>query len=403
MSRRIVTKKDLNPWPLAVPSFTLKDKLKIGWWLIRETQWTAGKYISDYEQRWSIYTSSPHVVMVSSGSTANELIALRRKWELERSRTWYKNNKVLVPVCTWISSISPWVNIGFEPVFTDVGENLNMTFEQMKNALDKDKTIKTVFYTSLLGYAGDINKMIELCEKRGVRFLMDNCEASLSMIRQNIGGYKHICNLVTSSTSIYFSHFTTSGTEGGLIFCRSQEEADWYRMMRSHGMTRNMPSQYRNPNVDPMFDFYLMGTNYRSSNLQAYMASLDFDRAIKFGETRFVLSNRFGSRLNEVRFEMPHDPSMNNHGYFVPLSLPIICKREGMIHRIKGELKKNGIEYRQIVSGSLAYQTAFKKYKLKPEDFPRADWIHNNGLYIGLHEGVDLKMIIDITDKLNMI
>ena len=392
-------------WPLGTLPFTFLDKLKISKWLFTENYWSAGKWIASYEKTWSDYTKAPHVIMVSSGSSANELIALRRKWELESSGEWGAKNTVLVPITTWISSVSPWDYVGFKIKFTDIEDNLNMGLSRMSQALDLDASIGTVFYTTLLGHAGDIEAMKAECDKRGVRFLLDNCESSFSETRQ-----QHFCNVATSSTSIFVSHFTTSGTEGGLIFCQKQEEADWYRMMRSHGMTRGMDPKYRNPNVEEMFDFYLMGSNYRSSNLQAYMASLDFHRALKFSDERQNIQNAFFRTLAEnieygksSKYSLCHWSTPNAKG-FVPLSIPIVSniaeRDESLIDRVKNYCKNNGVQYRQIVGGNLARQTAFKKFNLNPKDFYYADWVHRNGIYVGLNQEISVDMAIKLAQDL---
>jgi len=403
-------------WPLQVPTFTWKDKLKISKWLFTEDRWTQGKYVEDYEKTWSKYVGGAHVIMVSSGSTANELIALRRKWELEGyggqfESIFNQKKKVLFPACTWISSISPWINIGFEPAFMDIGRNLNSFSEDVEKALkaDTNREIGTVFYTTLLGFAGDLEKIANVCRDYKVELLLDNCESSFSWKQFGTNGwddyYSHFCNYATSSTSIYFSHLTTSGTEGGLIFCKGDEEADWYRMMRSHGMTRGMPEHYKNPNVDPMFDFYYMGSNYRSSNLQAYMASLDFERALKFCKKRKDISLTFSSNLDGGKFDsLVHHP-MESEGAYTPMVLPIIVRkninRPDLINKVKGYLTACGVEYRPIVGGNLLHQTAFKKYGFKPEDFPNAEWIHHNGIYIGLHHKVTYEMVKDLAKEIS--
>jgi dTDP-4-amino-4,6-dideoxygalactose transaminase len=386
-------------WPLAVSNMTFLDKLKIAKFLLTEEQWTQGKHVREYEKRWEKYTGAPHVIMVANGSVANELIALRRKYELEQSGEWPKKNKVVFPVVNWISSISPWVNIGFEPIFMDIGYNLTSYPKHIEKEIEgKEQEIAAVFYTSLLGFTGGIEDILTLCNKKGIALLMDNCEASFSKESFTCYGGEsiHISNLVTSSTSLYFSHHTSGNQEGGLIFCQGQEEADWYRMARNHGMTRGMDKKYKNPLVDESFDFYLMGSNYRSTNLLAYMCSLDFDRALKFAYQRNILSRTFTYNLDWEKFEAPH----YGCGGFVPLSIPIIAKKEGLINIVKGYLKAKGIEYRPIVTGNLLYQTTFKKYG-NPKDFQHADYIHHNGIYIGLHTGVTKKMVEQLAKEIS--
>lgn len=384
-------------WKLATSSFTALDKLKIGLFLFREPMWTYGAWVRRYEEMWEKRFGVKHAIMVSSGSTANELIALRRKWELQKAGEWPRRNKVVCPVNTWISSVSPWINCGFEVVFTDVAEsNLNMEAGHLAKAFEKnpDGSIATVFYTALLGWANDLEECRGIAQSHNARFLMDNCEASFS----SYGALPSILTFTTCSTSIFFSHFTSSGTEGGLIFTDSQEEAEWYRMARSHGLTRGMPEKYKNPNVHPDFDFCLLGSNYRSSNLQAYMAMLDFERALEFSrESRRALFNQLNEGLNRHRyhhFEMAFDA--------IPLAAPILCGTKGERIRAEATLKAHGVMTRPLIGGCLLAHTAFKGHG-NMDDFPVAKWSHDCGFYIGLNPTVTPQMVDKVVEILNNI
>lgn len=387
----------MHKWPLAVPSMTTLDKLKIGYWLLTQDHWSAGEFVRDYEKRWEEYTGCPYVVMVHSGSAANFLIAQKRKDELIRSGEWPMRNNVLFPAVTWISSISPWVQQGFVPVFMDVSANMCSSSDQIASVLTPG--FAAVFYTSLLGFSADIEDLQKICSHHDVPLYMDNCESSFTTMRNDLWRntkHKHICNFVTSSTSLYFSHHTSGNQEGGLIFCRSSVEANWYRMARNHGMTRGMPDFYKNADVDPRFDFYIMGSNHRTTNLAAYMASLDLDRALEFSKERQYLSNIFTYGINTQKYEQPHRHISGE----VPLVIPIIAKYSGLIEKVKSTLDSSGIEWRPIVGGNMLRHTALGMQDCA-SNFPRAQHIHDNGLYVGLHRGVTPSMVRNLTKELN--
>lgn len=392
-------------WPLCSSPFILFDKLKIATFLFREPIWTAGTWVRRYEQMWEKRFGVNHAVMVSSGSTANELIALRRKWELQQAGEWPRRNRVVVPVNTWVSSITPFIHVGFEPVFVDVDKaNLNVTPETLERTLAVDPTIGTVFYTALLGYFNDIERCQAVCRFHGARFLMDNCEASFSGYHAAVDAEyappRSLLSLTTCSTSVYYSHLTTSGTEGGLIFTQDLDEADWFRMMRNHGMTRGMPDRYKNPKVNPDFDFYLMGSNYRSSNLQAYMASLDFKRAYQFSKKRQEIIGAFTTSLDPTKYQWFGAGTGLDYAFCVPLALPILCHTKEQRIKAEAYLRENGVGVRPLIGGCLLEHTAFKGYG-NSEAFPVAKWSHDCAIYIGLHKGVTVEMADKLAEELN--
>lgn len=392
----------MRPWPLAVDPFTMADRLRIGAWLLDPRhQWTAGPQVRAYEQRWEKLTGAAHAIMVSNGSLANELIARRRKQELVDAGFWPKQNKVIFPACTWVSSVSPWIWLGFDPVWTDIGPSLCTSGDQIIKALDSDKQggIGTVFYTSLMGQADDLDRLRIICKQRAVSLFLDNCEGAFSRTERSWWGpERHFCAGEISSTSFYFSHHTTTGTEGGMIFAQDQDAADWFRMMRNHGLTRGMPAKYRNPEADPLFDFHLLGTNARSSDLQAYMGSLVFDRSVAFIPERVRLARVFYGALDHNRFD-----DVNHFWRRIPLmALPIIphgTVRTGEDNH-KALLARLGIVSRPVVGGNLLRHTAFKAYG-DARRFPIAQWVHDHGVYIGLHEEVTEEMVLELARALN--
>lgn len=391
----------MKPWPLAVSPFGLPERLRLCWWLLQNHQWTAGARVWEYEQAWERYTGAEHAIMVANGSQANELIAEYRKWQLMQAGEWPKRNKVIFPVCTWVSSVSPWLRMGFEPVWVDISTNLCGNIDAIAKHLSGagQYQIGTVFYTTLGGIASQLGRLREICAENGVELMLDNCEAAFSFTEdQYTIGRRHVCSLATSSASFYFSHHTTTGTEGGMIFTRDAEAADWFRMARNHGLTRGMPVKYQNTDAHPLFDFYWPGTNARSSDLQAFMGLLVLAKQQAFSDTRSKLVRAFYNALSP---ELYDDPTQWTND--CPLMfLPIIPKSTSR-HEAKGPfavLRELGIELRPVVGGNLLRQTAFKSHG-NPKHYPRAEHIHDHGCYVGLHEGVTLDMILELAEALN--
>lgn len=382
-------------WPLNTNTFSCSDKLRMSWFLLSNDRWTQGEKVRDYERLWEEYTDSK-TIMVSSGSTANELIALKTKSDLIQKGLWPNKNKVLFPANTWISSVSPWINFGFQPVFVDIDVNLGMSYVDLYDKYSNragQETFAGVFYTTLLGFCPrTIIEIKKFCDEKRLFFYLDNCESSFSSVE--VGGQvKNINSLAISSTSFYLSHLTTTGSEGGMIFCESEEDHKWFLMARNHGMVKSLlpyygsfeTDNYRNWGTDERFDFRLMGSNYRSSDLAAFAATLDFENRDKIILHRTELYEQFATTVRK-EIKIPETCLA------VPFSLPIICSDPGLLNNIKFFCHSHNIEYRPIVGGNLLRQTAFKGYG-KPESFPYADFIHKHGIYIGLNQTVTPKMV----------
>jgi dTDP-4-amino-4,6-dideoxygalactose transaminase len=135
------------------------------------------------------------------------------------------------------------------------------------------------------------------------------------------------------------------------------------------------------------------------------MGLLDFDRAViqstdvNTWNSRVRLSQLFMAGLND-NFVKVHAQEFDDA---IPFALPIILSpkaSEGYLEKVKKILDEAGIERRPVVGGNLLYQTCFRQYG-NPKDFPAADWLHHNGLYIGLHPGVTFKDVTVLVEALN--
>ena len=375
-------------WKLNTNHFTFWDRLKIcGFFLNNNNFWTYGKQVQKFEQKMAKYVGSKYALFVSSGSTANTLLA----YYLDQVET---KRKIIFPAVTWATSVTPFIKCGFEPVFVDVKLNdLSMDLDRVENILKEDKNVGTIFITALLGIAPDMDRLNYLKTKYKVRIMLDSCESTFTKYRG-----RNIASFFTSTTSTYFGHMLQS-VEGGFVFTNDEKEYELFNMIRNHGMYRHLPQKnqekYKNPKVDPLFDFYCVGNNFRNSDIHAYIGQLDFKRVPQYVFHRKFCGEIFTSTLNPHSFYKVQVKSEDNL-----FSLPIIARNKETINKIKDFCKSQNIEYRPIIGGNLLKQTAFKKYGVGRK-FPNADIINENGLYVGLHYSVSPEQISWLVKTIN--
>lgn len=387
-------------WRLNDNQFNFLDRLKIcKFFLSSKNRWTQGPYVKEYEKAFKNYVGAKYAVMFSSGSTANFSIA-----QYQRLKNKEKNI-VIVPATTWATSVSPWIVNNFEIKYLDINlRDFSINLELLDEYLQSNsKSVAYVFITSLIGFCPNVNELEKILNKHNVNYGLDNCESALSSFYDKKSRTtRHICSHSTSSISTYFGHHTTS-VEGGFVFTNSEEEYHFHLMNRSHGMTRSLndyginSSKYRNSLVDPSFDFYTLGSNFRASDIEAFIGLLDFNKIEENILIRKKLYNIYKQKLNSSLYILPTTKNL----YDVPFCLPIILKNEFKIKLsdIKKYCSQNNIEYRQIISGNLTRQTAFHQhdhYKYK-----NAEYLHKYGMYVGLHQKVEEKALINLINFLN--
>lgn len=386
-------------WPLNINNFNFWDKIRIASFILdRKNKWTQNTKVIEFEKLMAEYVGSKYAVFVSSGSTANMLMA---QYVKDSSKHFAKKNLVIFPSTTWQTSYSPWIREGFEPHFIDVSmEDLSIDKVTLENFVVKNqKKIACIFPTSLIGFSPDMGFYQRLQDKYGVRVYFDNCENTLGEFNQ-----ENVSSYFTSSTSTYFGHQLQS-IEGGFIFTNSKEEFEYFLMQRNHGMTRSLApygvddTKYRNDSVDALFDFYSLGNNFRSTDLNAFIGILDFNRINKYKEKRINLYKIFKESLDKDKFYFCEERLLSLD---VPFCLPIISKHSNKSEIIK-LCQSLGIEYRPIVSGFLGYQTCVKEYFSDHSNYPNSIFLHNNGTYVGIHSQVKVANLLELADKLNKI
>jgi len=278
-------------------------------------------------------------------------------------------------------------------------------------SLDKDKLIQyiksyynniaCIFPTSLIGYVPDIAFYYEIQNKYNIQIMFDNCENTLGQFNN-----KNISSYFTSTTSTYFGHQIQS-VEGGLIFTNSQIEYEYFLMLRNHGMTRSLlpynlsNDNYINHQVDSLFDFYCLGSNYRNTDIHAFIGRKDLIRAKEYSAKRKHLYSIYKDTLDHNKYYLPQTRINCDD---IPFCLAIIPFNKAVTVDAINMCRMQNIEYRPIISGFLGFQTAYKKYfshGTAIDQYKNSIFLHNNGFYVGLHTGLDDNDIIELTSMLN--
>ena len=102
-------------WPLNKNNFNIFNKLKICNFILNsKNRWTQDIQVKNFEKKFANYVGCKYSVFVSSGSTANDLIAQYYKTISQ------EKDIVVLPSTTWQTSCSPWIKNGFSPHFIDI-------------------------------------------------------------------------------------------------------------------------------------------------------------------------------------------------------------------------------------------------------------------------------------------
>jgi CDP-6-deoxy-D-xylo-4-hexulose-3-dehydrase len=362
-------------WPLMKDCITEEDKTAMIEFISSAGRFTNGPRVKEFEAAWSEWLGCKYSLFVSSGSTANLLLmsAIKEKYNLQ------PGDKVLVPAMTWVTNISPVIQLGLTPIFCDVDKfNFGFNMNHLRLIKERHPDIKVAFVTHLFGIPANMDAYKELLPD--VVFIEDVCESHGAVYNGKKAG-----TLSEGSTfSFYFGHHMTT-IEGGFVCTNDEELYNIMKMKRSHGMAREaLPSKFEeykalHPDVHPQFLFMTDGYNFRSMELNAVLGLSQLRHLDSAIEIRRQIYDRFLKILfkHKERFLIP--AQVGNSSF----CLPFLCRNKEDRVNLEKFLNENGIETRPLCSGNLLRQPFLKNYKLDIEWTPSVDFLHDNGFFIG--------------------
>jgi CDP-6-deoxy-D-xylo-4-hexulose-3-dehydrase len=343
----------------------------------------------EFENVWSKWLDCKYSLYVSSGSTANFLLvdAVKELYNIPNG------SKVLLPACTWVTNVSPILQLGLDPIFCDISlEHFSFDIEK----LPKDEDIKIVFITHLLGINAPVEKL-KVSFPNAI-FIEDICESH--GVTDDFGIKRGSTSSEGSTFSFYYGHHMTT-IEGGMVSTNNKKLYELMKLKRSHGLARELPSieftkaKEKYPDIDGRFLFLTDAYNFRNTEIGAVLGLSQIKRLDDSICIRKRNFSYFIKKLKETdNFYIPCDKDTNSS--FV---LPLICKNKELMMKIKTALNTNGIENRPIVAGNLLRQPFLKKYNIY--SFPNADILNDNGVYIGNNQFIKLKMIDELFKIIN--
>lgn len=374
---------------LAEDTISQKELIALAEWIPNTPQLTKGPLVVEFEKKFAAYIGTKHCVMVNSGSSANLLMAYSL---LEGN--YLKNKKVVVPGISWITTLSPFLQFGFEVLLCDSNDkNLGIDTIELEEIFIKESP-SLLIIVHVLAHLNDMNEIYRLCEKYDVLLIEDACEAlgTSNMINKKAGNLS-----LAGSFSFYYGHHIST-IEGGAVTTNDTKLYNLMLSIRSHGWSRDVDSFYKEQwknefNIDEVrefYTFYYPGFNLRSTDLNAFLGLSQLDR---MNEIVSVRQNNYFLYSKYLDANYWKQESQFNHLSSFAYGTLVENRKEVFNH-----LKKNNIEVRPLICGNMGKQPFWiKKFGYKP--LKVADIIHDYGLYLPNHLYINEEKIKFVTDK----
>lgn len=374
---------------LAEQTISEEELSRLSEWILKNEKLTKGPLTERFEEAFSQYIGSKFSVFVNSGSSANLLIAQALKVSGK-----LKNNRVILPAVSWVTTVTPFLQLGFEARLcdcssTDLGLDVS-SLEQMIVEFDP----ALVVLVNVLGHSNDIGSIRALCEAHGVFLVEDSCEALAS----ESGGKKLGCFGVAGSFSFYYGHHIST-IEGGMVVTDDEELWNLMKSIRSHGWARDVDSKTQKSwkknagtEIDEfrnLYTFYHSGFNLRSTDLQAFLGLSQLDRLPEIANVRSQNFIQYRRRLGNYFVQSSCAQFCSSFAYGTLVTDP---------QAVGLHLKRHGVESRPLICGNIGRHPFWiSEYGVSRNK--NADFVHDFGIYLPNHHllsGDDINRVCDL-------
>lgn len=381
------TEPNLN-WPLMKNNITRADlDAVIAYLLQDDPPLTHSKQTLTFEREWSEWLGVKYSVFVNSGASANLLT-------MAALRETYGLGEVIVPPLTWVSDIAAVLQNDLTPVFVDIDRRtLGMDNRQVLEKLTLNT--RAVFITHILGYNALTQELLDELQQRNIPLIEDVCESHGATFKgSKLGTFGLMSNF-----SFYYAHHMST-IEGGMICTDNRDFYETVRMLRSHGMVRevtldDIKRSYteRHPDLNPDFIFAFPAYNVRPTEIGAVIGRSQLKRLDENNKIRIRNLDLFLSNLDPAKYQTDFATEGScNYAFTLVLKKPNTLLRD----KVERALSEHGVEFRRGTSGGgnqLRQPYLRKILGDEFEQYPNVNHVHFYGWYIGNYPGLDREKI----------
>jgi CDP-4-dehydro-6-deoxyglucose reductase, E1 len=261
-----------------------------------------------------------------------------------------------------------------------------------------------VFLSHILGYNAMTPRLVEELARRNVPLIEDVCEShGACMAGRKLGSFGLVSNF-----SFYYAHHMST-IEGGMVCTNDADLYQMFRMLRSHGMTRECndpaarePYHRRHPDLSPDFIFAVPGFNVRSTEINAVIGRSQLRRLDQNNAVRRRNLKLFLDSLDPAKYQT--DFAMEGSCNYA-LTLVLREPDDALRDRVVDAMRQCRVEFRRGTSGGgNQLRQPYLKSRLGPDkhlECPNADHVHFYGFYLGNYPGLDPEKIVQLASALN--
>jgi dTDP-4-amino-4,6-dideoxygalactose transaminase len=192
-------------------------------------------------------------------------------------------------------------HLGADPVFADIDPvTFNLDSLRARSVAEKLRSLKALLPVHFAGQSCDMNALAALAKELGVPVVEDAAHALPARFDGRMIG--------TLSEATVFSFYATKGIatgEGGMVVSANEQLLQRVRMMRLHGMDRDMFDRETSASPKWYYQVLAPGYKYNMPDMAAAMGIHQLRKAWSFFERRKSIARRYDEGLQGLPLRTP--------------------------------------------------------------------------------------------------
>ena len=302
---------------------------------------TLGKPLQEFEERFAELMGVKHAIGVNSGTDAIKLSL--------RAQGVGAGDEVITAANTFVATVGAICELGAVPVFVDCDDTFCMDTNLVERAITKKtRAILPVHFT---GYMTDMAEIMEIANNYNLVVVEDACQAILAEIH----GRKAGTWSAAGAFSLHPLKNLNVWSDGGVITTNDTRMSKHLRLLRNHGLVDRDSVE-------------ILGYNSRLDTFQAVVGNWLMPQAHDISEKRIKNAARYDNGLREIKeITIPNRPDEQRivfHLYIV-----FAEDRDGLLAHCLAK----GIEAKVHYPVPIYRQQALSHLGYKQGDFPVTD------------------------------
>ena len=271
---------------------------------------TQGPKIQEFESALKKKFGAKYVACTSSGTASLHLCGL--------ALNWTRKDLIVASPLTFVATTNAALYLNAKIDLIDIDkETYNIDIKKLKIKLDKlkkkKKKIHTLIVTDYAGQPSDWPQLKKLSKKYDFKLINDNCHAIGAKILKDQKYAVRYADLVCHS---YHPVKNITTGEGGSILTNNRQLYNKIKILRSHGIIRNIKEPWK-------YSINQLGYNYRLTDIQSALGISQLKKLNLFIKRRNEIAEIYNEKLKNLDlFEIPKVRKNISHAYHLyPLKI----------------------------------------------------------------------------------